>query len=391
MGVYLFGFAISCIFTKLVEKYKSKDIRYIIGSFFAILVPCLIAGLRSDVIGTDVQAYTEPLFDLAKSSSSFTSFMSGRWYQVWRYKSVSDFEIGFTSMVYVVTKCFSSLNFVLFIIELLIVAPVYRGLMYLKSNIQPWLGMLAYYFLFFNTGLNWMRQSIGVSFLFLGFSYLLVENKLKKSIICAIVAGLFHTSSIVGIIIFALYYYLINREVDQKTVKKGTTIQVGSIRISSNTLKIFVAIVGGGLIFLSLPTLIDILQKIGLGDYSYYMNGSFYFLPNQIIIRLPIFVLIFLQWKKIKRTYKAAFFLTVMISFDLLASQIASITSQSGRIGYFFAIYEIYLIPMLVNSEHDRLKKVLIQIICISYLFIYWYYTFVFRCSHQTYPYIFGV
>ena len=194
--IYIAVFLVSCIFFWLSEKCKSGFSK----NFFAviaILVPCILAGMRADTIGTDVKVYVEPLYNAAKQSTSFFSYMNQRWFYIWRYKYVYDFEIGFILLVYLIEKIGGSIGLVLFFIHILVLSPIYLGLKRINKRYPIWLGMLVFYMLFYNTSLNMMRQWIAMSILFYGLCYLL-EHKKKKYFIVVIAACLFHTSALVG-------------------------------------------------------------------------------------------------------------------------------------------------------------------------------------------------
>lgn len=122
--------------------------------------------MRADTIGTDVKVYVEPLYNAAKQSTGFSSYMNQRWYVIWRYMYVSKFEIGFTTLVYLIVKFGGSLGTVLFLIHALIVAPIYFGLKRMDKKYPIWLGMLVFYLMFYNTSLNMMRQWIAMAILF---------------------------------------------------------------------------------------------------------------------------------------------------------------------------------------------------------------------------------
>ena len=89
--IYIIIFAVSSLFLWLSEKSKSRYTRKIFA-FIAILLPCILAGMRADTIGTDVKVYVEPIYDAAKQSKNFSSYLNQQWFYIWTYKYVHDFE-----------------------------------------------------------------------------------------------------------------------------------------------------------------------------------------------------------------------------------------------------------------------------------------------------------
>lgn len=139
--IYIAVFLMSCFLIWLSEKSPSRNVGKLLA-FIAILLPCILAGMRADTIGTDVKVYVEPMYNAAKQSTNFSSYMSQRWYVIWRYMYVDKFEIGFTTLVYLIEKLGGSLGTVLFFIHVLIVAPVYLGLKKMNKPYPVCLGML---------------------------------------------------------------------------------------------------------------------------------------------------------------------------------------------------------------------------------------------------------
>lgn len=195
--IYISCFLISCFFFWLSEKCKSRIARNVLA-VIAILIPCVLAGLRADTIGTDVKVYVEPIYNAAKESNSLSSYMGQSWFYIWRYKYVHDFEIGFTILVYVIEKITESWSIVLFFIHVFIVTPVYIGLRRVHKTYPIYFGMLVFYLMFYNASLNMMRQWMAMAFLFMGFSYLFFENK-KKYCAIVVIACLFHISAVIGL------------------------------------------------------------------------------------------------------------------------------------------------------------------------------------------------
>lgn len=107
--IYIVFFLISCFLIWLSEKSSSRYIGKLLA-FIAILLPCILAGMRADTIGTDLRVYVEPMYNAAKQSTSFSSYMDQRWYVIWRYMYVNKFEIGFTTLVYLIEKLGGSLG-----------------------------------------------------------------------------------------------------------------------------------------------------------------------------------------------------------------------------------------------------------------------------------------
>ena len=62
--IYLICYLSSCAFAYL-NFYFRKSNKYVasIFTFFAIFIPCFLAGIRDPQIGTDVNVYVKPVID----------------------------------------------------------------------------------------------------------------------------------------------------------------------------------------------------------------------------------------------------------------------------------------------------------------------------------------
>ena len=380
--IYIVFFLISCFLIWLSEKSPSRNIGKFLA-FIAILLPCILAGMRADTIGTDVRVYVEPMYNAAKQSTSFSSYMGQRWYTIWRYMYVNKFEIGFTTLVYLIEKLGGSLGTVLFFIHALIVAPIYLGLKRMKKPYPVYLGMLVFYLLFYNTSLNMMRQWIAMSVLFYGLSYLIINEK-KKYLITIVVACLFHTSALMGVAIYFLYMY---------SQKQREYIKIANFRLSGSLAPVKVFIYGC-IVLLSLNVIAVLLRTFGLAKYAGYIqgNGSIYLMPNQIILRLPIIILFVIRWRKILTEDELTPVYGSMIVLDLLASQLISINVYAFRIASFFSEYSMLSYSALVyaGNRKYRANRYVTLFYVLAYMVYYWIYYYVITGTHATFPYMFA-
>lgn len=380
--IYIITFISSCVFLGLSEKSRSRYIKKLLV-FIAILLPCILAGMRADTIGTDVKVYVEPLYNAAKQSTSFSSYMNQRWYVIWRYMYVSKFEIGFTTLVYLIVKFGGSLGTVLFFIHALIVAPIYFGLKRMDKKYPIWLGMLVFYLMFYNTSLNMMRQWIAMAILFWGLSYLLT-NKKKKYFIVVIVACLFHTSALMGFAIYFLYVY---------SQRKREYVKIANFRLDGSLAPVKVFIYGA-IVLRSLNVIAVLLRTFGLAKYAGYIqgNGSIYLMPSQIILRLPIIILLIIRWKRMMAEDELTPFYGSMLVLDLLASQLISINVYAFRIASFFSEYNMLSYSALVYAGNRRYRtnRYVTLFYVLAYMAYYWVYYYAITGTHATFPYLFA-
>lgn len=379
MVIYLLTFVISIILLLYAEKKQNNTERGIL-IFSALVLPCIIAGVRAENIGTDVRVYVKPIFEAAKNASNIREYLNSSWFAEWRYKYVSQFEVGFTLIIYVLTKLFHSMSVVLFIIEVMIVVPVYKGIKNILDNKNVWLGMLVFYLMHYNSTFNMMRQWIAMAILFYAYSFLKSKHY-GKYLLCVCVAASFHKTAIVGVCVFALVMLL-------EFVKKKEIIIFNKLHINESSILIMIFVFSVVALF-GLKYIISFMKIIGVDGFINYINGDVKFLPNQIIVRLPIIFMLVLSWKQLKQKNEFASFYAAMILLDVMSSQLVSINMYAFRIGLYFSEYSIYSLPIMLNMFEGK-KKQIIKVLLIIYMFVYWAYYFAFKGMHETIPYMWG-
>lgn len=379
MAVYLIGFSLSVAIMAFAQKRKTP--LFVLLSAIALLIPCLIAGLRAADIGTDVTVYLKQLTQSAIQSNSYTQYRNTYWFSSWRNHYVSSYEVGFSALVYVVAKIGGSLYAVQFVVQALTITPIYIALARNRKQMPVWLGMLIYYLFFFNATLNVMRQWVAMALLLLAFQ-MLREKKWIAMTTLTCLAIPFHYSSVIVLIIYAICWAM--------HLCRKTTLAHNGIQMNAKTLLALTIFVVSLAVILNLKLVLKIFEIVGFTRFSNYLEGEpISLLIGQVALRLPLIALFLLNWKHLrKRTPLAAFYLCLLL-LDLVAAQLISVDVYAFRINYFFTIYLILAIPELCASIPCRVKRTTTIALFIVYFLFYWYYTYILQLRHETYPYLF--
>lgn len=384
MWIYLICFAVSCLFFKMSELSKNR-IKYNMFTIIGLLIPCILAGLRSDTIGTDVHVYVKPMFEAACSASSFFEYQNVGWIASWTYMYVHEIEIGFSLFVYIIAKVFGNISVLLTCIQLLIIIPFYKGLSYFRKELSIWLCMLIFYLMNYNVTLNMMRQWIAMALLFYGFRYV-VERKPLNYIIVVLISMMFHNSAMIGVLFYLIYSFIYSN-------KKGKNIKIliGNKKYTfvGKLNKVIIIFIGFCLALLSINIIIILLNQIGLNKYSSYINGDLYLLPIQILLRLPFIIVIIFNWKRYSEKYNISYYLLTMMMIDLLISQLGSISHYSWRISTYFSLFNCLSYCSICFFSKKKFTRASYKLLLILYLIVYWVYYFVLQGIHETVPYIF--
>lgn len=374
MLIYLivFLFSILCFFCGPYLKKRQRVICVLIG----LLLPTLLAGLRQKSIGTDTINYLVPLTNKALVSKNYYSYINSNIFNIWRFMKVSEFERGFTFVVYIVAKLTGSIVCVQAVCQLLVLIPIYLA-MKNYQNIDDksyWIGFSTYYLLIYNSTLNWIRQSIAMAFILLSLSYL-SSNKNRNCVFSLLISIFFHKSAIVGVVILIIY----------RLLKSSTKIEIfEKFSINSKMIKISLIVLLGFISIIGMSIIMGLISSMGFGYYNNYLGANIKFMPNQIVVRLPILLVLILANKKNYLGSDGMFFIICVI-YEMLISQLSSVNSQSARIAQYFAFINIISISLIFSRKR---KRIAFLIPLITYFIVYWIYFYVYLGIHATVPYI---
>lgn len=389
MVIYIFTAVISSWLVWLEEKIGNNKLKGLF-LFLAVLIPAIVAGMRADIIGTDVRSYIEPLQYFANSSNKYSDFInySGPLYNG---EYLSRFEKGYVSLIYLCSRFDKSLFLTLFVCELIILGTLIGGLYKFnkKHHLSICLGLFIFLTLFYNLSFNLSRQCIAIFILFFGFNYL-IDNSWIKYLITVIIAMLFHNSATIGVVFLVIYWFLY--------ITKGKIkLKIQNIILSNNDLKVvFIALIGFIIIFT--PSLVRSLFSSFsvLATYTNYIPETIDLSIRQLVVKLPFLAIILIEWKNMQNNPLRYFYLSIAL-IDIFLSQfsgqqsaIATVSDYGARISWYTSAFYIYSVPNALMSDTDRKRKSILVAGLVIFLIIYWYYFTVVLNYNETFPYVFS-
>lgn len=193
MSIYLVTFFIS---TYLYSRSrKNEQTINVILQCLSIMLPVLLAGLRIENLGQDMEVYGIPIFYNSISSHSFFDFINENF-----------IEFGYSGLNYICSHISSDIHFFLCVHSFLVLLPIY--LTANKFNKRTSIFILAFFYLsYYNSSFSMMRQSIAISWIIYGTTFLKESTPKKFVFVLAVAfAQLFHSSSILAVVIPLLLY-----------------------------------------------------------------------------------------------------------------------------------------------------------------------------------------
>lgn len=345
MIVYYVVFLISCLFVYAGEKNTGKTKKNTILWLVAVLLPAILAGIRADTVGSDTSGYIKSIHDMCVRNVDWNFVISA--YQC---------ELGYYFFNYIITRISDSFQIALFIIQVLILAPVLIACKDNEDLIEPHISYLIFLFLFYNRSLNMCRQSIAISICMFSVRFVRKQEFLKF-LLCILLAMSMHRIAIVFLIVYFIFYLL---------QKKDRVIY-----------KILIISIAVGLL-LFYKTIVN--KIIGMGylttRYLYYVNGGKHNISMVELGIKIIFLLLIIGVKNIlgKRN-KFNNFLIFLLVLDFLIYCLGFYANYAQRISYYFGFFVIYLVPQVAKcvNKKQRVASMFILFL-IVWLFSYVYY-----------------
>ena len=359
--IYIFVFLCSAFLFRITENRKGNFVN--ICHIIAIALPALLAMFRADQIGIDVLVYVKRFFFIACNSSTFT-----------QYRHVINTEFGYKLLNYVVSRLTHQLCVLHLCNQLLMLMPIYLAVKKLKNIVPLWLGMLAYYLMFYNVSLNVVRQGIACAWLFYAFvSWWYKEY--KKSLGFLIVAISFHITALFGGAILGGVLFLIRREKINKVALFA--LFVAAIIVSYNYLTI-------------IEYILQYFPRQYITKFTKYLYteqvtsgiGITYLFTRLLCI--GILVLLCLEKKYI---YENRCLLIVEV-FSIMFIPIAVKIDFGYRLLRYLDLCSIVIIPeLLLLANNRKINRLICEFIAVTSMLVFWIITYVIRNNGGTIPY----
>lgn len=323
----LIAFVGICSAFTLNMKDMNKRNKIIILCICSAII--LIQGLRSISVGIDLSSYI-PALKPAKNMDFFAG------------DTLYNYEIGYSLYSQLFSKINVSNQLYLFIVAMTIMIPI--GYTWLKNSKMPGLSVFIYITLgFFTFSFSGLRQSIAIAILFFSFKYIQKKSLVKFSL-CVALAISFHTTAIIFIIAYPLYY-----------------LRLKPVHFNFIIPAFILFFIFKADIFLSIYSLYR-------GTDGKVENTNAY---TMLIIMIIVLVLAYVFGSKDKQNlnfnaYKN--YMLVAILVQILASQSNTIM----RVGYYYYMFITLLIPEVIKNQKDEKIRILavgVLIVALLYFF----------------------
>lgn len=370
MAIYIITFLIVIFTTYKAEKlYKKRyKMRGTIYIFISILSMSILAAVRNNDIGKDIETYVIPTFNWALRFD-FKEFMA-----------IGNLENGYKLFVFIIANIFKDYHWILFFTQFIISVLIYIFAYKEKNKMSMWLVMIVFLLIMYNDTLTMMRQSIAVLLIILSYSSL-KEKKYIKTIILYVSAILFHNTAIISILgyIFIIINYSSKIEKKSKRYISGIMLAICMVCLIFYQKILYIFTFN--------------INVLPIRFYEYF--NTEYYTDNLIISKSTllfksVWILVASIYNRIVRKEQTPKLILIFLLIDLGMYLISFKLGPVMRLGYYFSYPALlYLIPQLTKMlKKDNYNKNCSYICIIILLFCFWYFNNVIHNeSGNTYPY----
>ncbi len=337
--VYYLGYFFVLGSLQLISLLEGKKhIKNSIIMGLACLITIFFQGFRAPSVGTDLASYLP----------AYEEFKKYTFWEVFTGKTLYNFEWGYALYNVVLGKVgFSSQAFLLITSAIINIPIVYTILKtepeypLLLFFIYATMGVFAFNF-------SGIRQSIAISITFLSFLSI-KRRQFLKFFIWIVIACLFHKTAIIFIFAYPAYHLKIRKNL---------------YAILFLFLVFFVLLFNEQIV--QLAYLIVKGETVNLTDtnaYAFFCGLLF------------VWGFVWFTEDKLQTEKNEIYKLTKLLAIAVLIQALAPVHNYIARLGYYYYIYIIFLVPPYLRLIQDNALKAVLIILMVILLIAYFYYS----------------
>lgn len=376
MIVYLLTFLLCLFFTRQAERSDNHKRRQFFFSFFAVLIPSFIAGVRDPGIGTDsgVEGYVCTVWDETSYVDDIETFV----FAVFNSYFKEGIEFGYLLLNFLGHSISKDIHCIFFLSNALTMFLFYFCAYENRKRASMTVTMAVFLLIYYNLSLNLVRQSIALGFCIL--SYLYFERRVwRQFVMHSFFSLIFHQTAVIyiGIILATLIWNQLGY--NRKKFLIATTLF---------TLPLLV---------ISMDSLILICIEYGIlsDHFIYYMkehSDDILFSNSTFLIYLIITLYLKYDFSKLKKneSHDSALYVLFIKTLGDVTFCFSLVSKWAYRISYYFNYMAdcIFLPRMLYTLKKESEKKYKVMVSALMLLLIlYWFFNTVIKGVNETYPY----
>lgn len=322
--------------------------------FTAILLPALISGFRYGV-GTDFFSYADKYYQISSNNDILYDVIYNR------------YEPGWVLLNHFVNFLFNDVKYFFLVTSLLIWIFNFKAIYENRKNMSIGIAVLILLCTLYNPSFNMIRQSLAASILMLSIKPIIEKRPFKFFFIIVFAFSIHYTS-----IIFLPAYWIANNRTRHLSF-----------------LKQIITVIGAILMVVIAPKLLSFITKFeAFSAYSHYQLDFEDFGIGNIILKLPIILLILINFKKLKNKTNPMYKVIMFYFIGLILEYYGYFAEYVGRISLYYEMIQVFILAAIIKVQTNKYEKLIYSLVIILYFLVWFTYNFIITNRHETNPYM---
>lgn len=332
--IYVVSFSFSIYLFYIYNKTKNKVLKVI-----SLGIPIILAGMRN-YVGTDYELYVNIYYKYLEGVSIFS-------------RSSKEFLYLFLGKIALLFNNYKILFFLSAIITVFFIVKAIEesGIRYIVIS------YCIYIYIYYLESWNIGRQHIALAISLYALKFVF-RRKLLKYFIWITIATLFHTSAILNIGVYFIYAVL-----NQKSIRILYKVGIiGLIVFVINYIEI-IKFLGQNISIFKRYLIYAVVNNESGRNYIFYL-------------KIILFSIIFFHRKKLEKINRKNKLYITLVFLDLIITYIGKYNVWLKRLGLYFYIDYIFLLPELISVYKEKKIKNLIRVLIFIYVFLIFILTY---------------
>lgn len=361
--IYFATFCLSGFLFQITKYVENRYIKQIVNAA-AFMIPVLLSAFRGIDVGKDTSYYAYPVYKVAQTYNRFSDFIG-----------YDGLEPAFLLLEYIGSKYLHSFAFVLGMLQFIIDFCFYKVIKKTYGEDYLAINMMIFYLLIYGGTYNAMRQDVAVALMLLATTYF-AEKKYISTTLLSVLAVMFHTTAIIGLLFFVIYAIA-----DKDKVYKAINVLIVAFS--------FVLNIYWESVFSTLFRYI-VIWGDNYSDYLIYRKSGE---RNETVIICSIIALIIIYYANKKSESQWNKLLITISLISIFYQFVGEELNVASRMLLYPQAFLMMIFPLARQIVHFRIgneqSQWIISLLIFMFFFAIWFYSVIIHNSNSILPYTF--
>lgn len=354
---YIITFSITIILTYIFEHSKRQINRIVYAILLGciiILIPSILGGIRDISVGTDTEIYQQLFHECVNKKLPDIIYENAN-------KIGENLEPVFLVYLWVISRITKNFYGFQFINSLLTFGIFFVGANHYKKKYSLVVMVSLYFFMFYCAFLNYARQGLALSIVFLSFRFM-EEKNLIRFLITVIIAACIHLSAIVILPAYLLFLLL-------KKGKSDVYVLIMVIFLLS------LLLIGPQIVYAFMTKAAELgFREKTILKYArrFNWNETYLIHGSQLLMCMPQLLIFTFYYKRMSKESDVYCPYYIMSWIQFALTIIGSVDANFARISYYYNYSIFILFGEIFRQNKNNRQMFIAKIMFLLYLVSFW-------------------